>query len=410
MTVMPAPEKPRSRGAIESPSRPKRSRRWRWWVAALVGLLLVVHLGGGWYFSGRIDSEALAATPGTMTPAFNDAQVVSVANSHVTLQRGVDAASNFEAPASYGLVWSGGSGHVGPAVVNADGTVTRALDLVTGVLPKPGQGAAIERAYYVGDPSTALGLPMRDVTIAGMPAWWVPAAAGNGSPPTAAAIFVHGQNGTRMDGLRFLESAHAAGLPVLLISYRNDAGAPADPSRRLQYGATEWRDLDAAEAWVQAQGTNRVVLAGQSMGGGIVASFLEHSSRRTAVTGLVLDCPMLSLSAMVANGTRSALPGGLAVPGSIVWVAERLTTLRYGVDWGAVDYLHDTSWLTVPALVTQGTDDPTVPLATVQELRDAKPGLVKLVEFPKALHAESWNTDMGKWNDEVVQFLGSVPR
>jgi pimeloyl-ACP methyl ester carboxylesterase len=219
------------------------------------------------------------------------------------------------------------------------------------------------------------------------------------------AIFVHGQNGTRMDGLRFVQSAHRAGLPALLISYRNDTGAPADPSGRLQYGATEWRDLDAAVAWAQGQGMKRVVLAGQSMGGAVVAAFLEHSSRRGVVTAVLLDCPMLSLPQMVSNGAGSALPGGLPVPGSIIWVAERIAAVRYDVDWSAVDYLDDTSWLTVPALVLHGTADPTVPVATSEQLRDAKPGLVKLVEFPKALHAESWNFDMYRWDGEVVGFL-----
>jgi hypothetical protein len=57
-------------------------------VGAILGLLLVVHVAGGWYFAGRIASDALAATPGTMTPAFDDAQVVSVARDRVTLRRG----------------------------------------------------------------------------------------------------------------------------------------------------------------------------------------------------------------------------------------------------------------------------------------------------------------------------------
>lgn len=407
MTVMPAPERPRIQVGTSVAAPARRSHRWRWWVAAFLGLVLAGHVAGGWYFSGRIDSDVLAVTPGTMTPAFDDAQVVSLVGDRITLRRGADAAANFEAPASYGLSWAGGTGHAGPAVVNPDGTVTRPLDLVTGVAPKAGQGAAIERAYYFGDPAKALGLKTRNVTIAGASAWYVPAAR---SSVRTVAIFVHGRNGTRMDGLRFVEAAHRAGLPALVISYRNDEGAPADPSGRLQYGATEWRDLDAAVAWAQKQGLRRVVLAGQSMGGAVVAAFLEHSSRRSAVAAVFLDCPMLSLSQMVANGASSALPGGLAVPGSVVWVAEQIAGVRYGVDWGAVDYLDDTSWLRVPTLVTHGTADPTVPVTTSEQLRDAKPKLVKLVEFPRALHAESWNFDMYRWDGAVVTFLRPLAR
>lgn len=407
MTVKPAPDRPRIQVGTFVAAPPRRRHRWKWWVASLLGLVLVVHAVGGWYVAGRIESGALTPTPGTMTPAFDDAQVVSLVGDRITLRRGADAAANFEAPASYGLSWEGGTGHVGPAVVNPDGTVTRPLDLVTGVAPKAGQGAAIERAYYFGDPPRALGLKTRNVVIAGAPAWYVPAARAS---VRTVAIFVHGQNGTRMDGLRFVEAAHRAGLAALVISYRNDAGAPADPSGRLQYGVTEWRDLDAAVAWAQSRGLKRVVLAGQSMGGAVVAAFLEHSSRRGAVTAVFLDCPMLSLSQLVSNGAGSALPGGLPVPASVVWVAKRIAAVRDGVDWGAVDYLDDTSWLTVPTLVTHGAADPTVPVSTSEQLRDARPGLVKLLVFPKALHAESWNFDMYRWDGAVVTFLRPLAR
>lgn len=406
MAVMPAQERRRTERA-DTAASPRRRHRWRWWLAGLVLLFIAVHLAGGWYLSGRIESQVLAARPGTMTPAFDDAVVVSTDGNRVTLRRGPDAGSNFEAPASYGLAWHGGTGHAGPAVVGPDGTVTRTLDLVTGVAPKAGQAVALERAYYVGDPRSTLGLPTRKVTIAGMPAWYVL----TGTPSTrTVAIFVHGQNGTRMDGLRFVEAAHQAGVAVLVISYRNDAGAPADPSGRLQYGLTEWRDLDAAVAWARGQGLRHVVLAGQSMGGAVVAAFLEHSTRRSVVTGLVLDAPMLSLSRVVADGAQTALPGGLAVPGTLVWAAEQFTTLRYGVDWRAVDYLDDTRWLTVPTLVTHGTADPTVPVTTSEQLRAARPRLVRLVEFPGAMHAESWNSDMLRWNDVVGQFLKPLAR
>ena len=33
-----------------------------------------------------------------------------------------------------------------------------------------------------------------------------------------------------------------------IFTYRNDPGAPEDPSGQLHYGATEWRDVEAAAA------------------------------------------------------------------------------------------------------------------------------------------------------------------
>jgi uncharacterized protein len=98
---------------------------------------------------------------------------------------------------------------------------------------------------------------------------------------------------------------------------------------------------------------------------------------------------MLSLSDMVTYGARSALPGGLGLPASVIWSARQIATMRYGVDWSAVDYLDNSSWLRVPTLLIHGAADPVSPLTVSQRRRDAKPQRVTLEVFPKALHAES---------------------
>lgn len=180
---------------------------------------------------------------------------------------------------------------------------------------------------------------------------------------------------------------------VLDITYRNDAGAPKDESGRLQYGATEWRDLDAAVQWASQHGAKDIVLAGQSMGGAVVAAFMENSPRRNAITGLVLDAPALSLADMVSYATRDMLPGGYAVPASVVWTAEQIASLRFGIDWSAIDYVDDTTWVTVPTLILHGTADPSVPVDLSRKLHDAEPDLVRLEEFPAALHLESRNVE-----------------
>lgn len=404
MTTLPAPEKPfaAAEPSTVAPSRHRR-RHWLRWVVVTVVLLLLVALGaGGWYFSGRIESGALASTPAQALPAYDDVQVVAVTGSQVTLKKGPDATENFDAPAKYALAWQGGFGQIGPATLNPDGTVTRTLTVASGVAPKPGQMAGIDRSYWLGDPTVTMGLPKQEVVIGQTPAWYFPNGA---TAATTIAVFVHGQNGIRENGLRFEDVARSTNLPVLDITYRNDVGAPKDPSGRLGYGATEWPDLEAAVAWATGQGAKDVVLVGQSMGGAIVAGFLENSQRRDVVSAVVFDAPMLSLADAVKYGARNAFPGGVAVPDPILWSAKLITSWRFGVDWGRIDYLDDTSWLTVPTIVTHGTTDQRMPVTTSERLRALKPDLVQLVEFPGALHTEAWNFDSARYTQVVGDFL-----
>jgi len=53
---------------------------------------------------------------------------------------------------------------------------------------------------------------------------------------------------------------------------------------------------------------------------------------------------------------------------------------------------------------------PVIPLTVSQRRRDAKPQLVTLEVFPKALHAESWNLDRVRYTSVVKSFLAPLPR
>ena len=253
----------------------------------------------------------------------------------------------------------------------------------------------------------ATGVPSSDVTIpcagGGCPAWFLP------GPGRTWAILVHGKGATRTEPLRALRGVHAAGLPALVISYRNDPGAPADPSGYYRYGASEWPDLDNAVLYAQQHGAQRVVLVGFSMGGGIVASFLEHSPRRNLVTALVLDAPMLSFRRTVAFGAaqRSLPVVGLAIPRPLTWTAQTLAGWRFGIDWAAIDYL-DGRWLSVPTLLFHGTADQTVPVTTSDALRRTHPALVRQVRVQGAAHVASWNTDPTRYDAAVRTFLGQA--
>jgi alpha-beta hydrolase superfamily lysophospholipase len=376
-------------------------------LAAVIALALVFFVGGGWYFAGQIRSDALAVQPGTALPAYTDARIVGVAPGLVRL-RAIGSQPALFKPMLYGIAWRGGTGHLGASAAVSGGVVTRPLTVVSGSAPRAGQLAGLDASYFLGDPGQALGIPMRTVVVRGplgpLPAWYFP---GRGS---TFVIGVHGRNSTRTSLLRIVGIVHQLGFPALAVTYRNDLGVARDPSGYLRYGQTEWPDLQAAVRWALAHGARHIVLAGLSMGGGIVAAFLEHSSLAPKVVRVVFDAPMLDLQAVVNYGaTQRRLPviGG-SIPPPLVWSAEQLASLRFGVNWSATDYLANVSWLKVPALVFHGTDDTTVPISTSIRLKQLKPSLVTLARFPGAGHVESWNIDRARYTSLLTSFLSPV--
>jgi pimeloyl-ACP methyl ester carboxylesterase len=265
------------------------------------------------------------------------------------------------------------------------------------------------RAYPI-DPAEA-GLGLEPVVVPGplgeYPAWVAPAGDGVGT----WAIVVHGNSLSPADGLRAVPILTDAGLPTLVASYRNDPGAPADPSGKLRYGLTEWEDLEAMVRFALEEGAEGVVLDGYSMGGGIVMAFLQRSPLAERVRAVILDAPMLDLSTTVDdNASRETLPViGAPLPSSLTAVAKGFASLRYDVDWPALDYLADLERYTVPFLVFHGTDDTTIPIGTSREFHRLLPELVTLVPCDGAEHIGCWNLDPDGYAAAVQGFLAARP-
>jgi pimeloyl-ACP methyl ester carboxylesterase len=222
-------------------------------------------------------------------------------------------------------------------------------------------------------------------------------------------VVVHGNSMSRLDDVRFLPSLQAAGYPTLSITYRNDAGAPEDPSGLLRYGLTEWKDLEAGVDHAIGRGSAGVVLMGISMGAGVIAAFLERSDLAREVRALVLDAPMLDFSRTIDdNASRERLPviGTPLTPG-LTATAKLIARLRWGVEWGDLDYLDHPRMFSIPMLVFHGTRDEMVPIATSDELKRLIPQ-VQLVRCPGAGHIECWNLDPKAYESKMISFLDRV--
>jgi uncharacterized protein len=370
-------------------------RRWRWLAAAAAALLasLTIGVALSWHFSDRV----LAPDHSEWSP---QVQVEGLPPGRIVLERTEDT----ERPGVYGLEWTGGRAIVG-AVLDADEeTVTRQLRTRRGYLV-PDMDIGLEPNTFGGDPRQAFGLPFKDVAVGGelgpMPAWFVPAR--RGSERGTWAIVVHGHNGTMQNGLRMVPTLHRSGLPTLLISYRDDLDAPESPDGLHHLGLTEWRDLAAAARFALDHGAKRLVLAGYSMGGAIVAQFMERSPLASHIDGLVLDAPILDWKeTLELNTTEIGWPSIAALP--LEWAIGA----RIDADWDSLDAHQHLDDFQLPILLFHGEDDEVVPLADSEEFADELPRWVTFYTAPKAGHCESWNVDPRLYERRLGAFLASL--
>jgi alpha-beta hydrolase superfamily lysophospholipase len=373
-----------------------------WWrrhvraIAAAAGVAVLAALALGALASWHFASFVLVPDH---SPWSESVDVEAVGPQQIELERSAPT----ERPGLYGLVWDAGHAVVGPVLSESDDRVTRRLSDVHGFLV-PGLDAGIDSNVYFGNPWEARGLPYRSVDIPSelgpMPAWEIPASRGSRGAGDAWAIVVHGINGDRQIGLRIAPTLRRAGFNSLLISYRDDLGAPRSPDGMHHQGQTEWRDLQAAVKYAMRRGARTIVLDGYSMGGALIAQFMEHSPLADRIDGLVLDAPALSWRAILEfNATQMGFPSFAALP--VEWAINA----RTDVDWNSLDALQHTEDFHLPILLFHGDDDQVVPLETSEEFAVKLPRWVEYHAVPEAGHTQSWNVNPRLYEQRLRRFL-----
>jgi uncharacterized protein len=364
-------------------------RRRRWLIAAALGVVVLLGAGAtaSWHFS-----SAVLVPDHSRWPA-EDVTVESLVPGWIVLSRNEDS----ERPGVYGLDWQAGHAVVGAVLRLDDDTVTRRIRAVEGYLV-PEMKVAIDSKVYAGNPQQALGLPFADVRIPDelgpLPAWRIPGRS------STWAITVHGINDDPRCGLRVAPTLHRLGLPTLLIAYREDLGAPPSPDGLHHMGLTEWRDLEAAARYALAHGARRLVLIGYSMGGAIVAQFMQRSPLAPRVSGLVLDAPALNWKEILAfNSTQLGFPSFSALP--VEWAIDA----RIDPDWDSLDAIQHPEAFHLPILLFHGADDKVIPISTSDEFAEELPRWVTYHQVPKAGHVESWNVAPHLYERRLTAFL-----
>lgn len=394
---------------------PARRRRWpRVLAAVLAALLLLVAglvAGVAWYFAGL----ALAVDRGGAPP--------------VGLAAGTDAAGDPDGtivlpdtPGSataglHGIRWQHeggfGWGITGEVLSREDGRVVRAWTDREGTLPTAGANGRLDQDVFLGDPGT-VGMAFAEVVLVGelgdLPAYRVPAPQDPDAAQAAAQgtwiVFAHGRGGQREEANRYLPLWHDLGYEVLVPSYRNDAGSPQDPSGRYGLGGTEWRDLDTAVQYALDNGAEQVVLAGWSMGGAVQLQLMARSDNADAVSGLVLDAPVMDWQdTFEQQGDLAGLPSWVTA------LAMQFVELRGDLELDDFDWTSrpDTAVVVdVPVYLVHSDDDafvPSGPSRAVAEFLEER--VTPRFEGP-ADHTREWNVDPDSYDADMRAWFEDV--
>ena len=266
--------------------------------------------------------------------------------------------------------------------------------------PAVGVKGRVDVDAYPADPEVAFGLGFEEVRAPGdlgpLPAWLI-----DGRRSTWV-IIAHGK-GTdrRSQALRMIPSLVESGYPVLVVGYRNDEGAPTDPSGLRSWGRTEWRDLDAAVRLADREGAQDYVLVGHDLGAEVVSMFLHESDRVGNVLGVVFESPALDLEGTMDYGSGP-------VTRFVDELGQQLARIRFGVEWSELDQIARADQFDVPILALHGARDQVIPIEITEAFAAARPDLVRFLRFEQGGHGDLWNVDSARYESAVISFIDGL--
>ena len=396
---------------------------------SLIFILLLVLGGAGWYFSGVIYN-------GGLNPEFTDSSSIGTAEDRVIVTNITSNSIQLNVEEElwgpllergiYGIIGQNGDALVGNILSTSGTIVERELLELNGTIVE-------------GDRIRGTSLVIReknnDYKILGTSGWsgqaeegvYTPKSVSNldyetifyksdlGEFPayltkegdTGIVIFVHGYRG---DYSREVFAKMRAGDLVnmgyrsMIISYRNDRGLPKDPSGIYQYGATEWRDLDAAINKA-LEFSDNIVLWGTSGGGGPVSSWLVNTDDKNKIKGIIYEAPVINFWESVEVNGAARFPW---LPNQLFSYFKIFTEVRYGVDFSEMDFTDAVINSTIPTLLFHGDDDEWVPISMSDLIASERKENFTYIRYENVGHVTSWNADPDNYVYQLELFLNSL--
>lgn len=257
----------------------------------------------------------------------------------------------------------------------------------------------------------ALGLAFETVGVRspgtdGLPAWFIPAAAGG---PAPAILLIHGWESARDRTLPNALVLHAAGFHVLTLDVRAHGANPPEllPLTAGEFGA----DALAGVHFLIARGdVTSIAILGHSMGGigALLAAAAEP--RVGAVVAVSTPADPYRLTRQTFHLANLPLPDVIAYP--LAWLTTRVFLAPRGHDVRSVSATEAVAQYQGPILLIHGTDDRVVPYAHMARLarraraaREGDPGAepVETLTIPGGHH--SWLFESPAYRAAVGGFL-----
>jgi hypothetical protein len=264
----------------------------------------------------------------------------------------------------------------------------------------PGEMGRVDVDAFPGDPLVAHGLGFQDERAPGdlgpHPVWFI-----DGRRSTWVVI-AHGRGTDRLSqSLRIIPRLVEEGFPVLVVTYRDDVGAPASETGLRTWGLTEWRDLDAALLFAEREGARDYILYGYDLGAEVVSMLLHESERVGAVRGVIFDSPVLDFEAFVDHNTGW-------IPGPIGALGKQFARIRFGTEWAELDQLERSDQFDVPILAIHGAADEAVPIEIIEQFAASGRNAVELLRIERAAHGDAWNVATDRYEEAVVNFVQRI--
>lgn len=218
-------------------------------------------------------------------------------------------------------------------------------------------------------------------------------------------IHVHGWNASVDETTRTFASLNKAGYNNLALAWPSDLAPWGSGKRFCHYGATESAALNDAVDFARAQGAQKVLLFGYSMGTTLIANYLASNFKDGEfpdwLGGVVLDSPLVDL-----RHTLTASMVRLNVTPRRIELSLALGKKRFAKMQSSFEQLSYSHLPTFPkTLVFYASKDEFLDMTPVAKMVAAHPEMIQTQTIESAGHCRTFNQDPEAYMASLLWFL-----